>query len=566
MEFIAIKFWEFINRSKGWITLSFVIIGTFILRLPTIFIDYIHIDVITSYILAKRDLAGLSFTPNKGWVYHYLVKWSIILFGNSPSSFHFTGIIFVILTVLFIYLLGRKIYNKRNGTIAALLYGFIISSYNTEFLATNAEIIYNLFFVSTFYFFYLCIFEKRYICIFPFIISVILGIFTKFQGSFAFLAILAYLLLIKPAFAITIKTKKIKYYIIIISTMMILFLAIYYDFSYSKIFFQSSLNNSITRMINYVSNRGFSPLLIIGKLLWRSFHFTLYHSIIWIPALYYIYKFFTQKYKKNEKDAYIISIIVFLFLTIFIGGARLSVHYFIPVLPLLSILSANEILRRIDNVKAKKLFFKLIMLPVLFFFIWNVKDVYIAHFKPEWKHEESKIAFLFRIIAIGSHGEYLLPHKSLLPVLQYIGENTTEDDKLLVWPMGTEVIYFSGRRSVEPNYWYNEAALHAIVQKEKNDLSTFNRYEKTIIKKIKKLSPDYFVDVGSTSMIRKVLIYKKNNDPPYYFDINTAPMIRFGSFGGLNNFPKIIDFLNNNYDFAGNFGEAQVWKKRDRNK
>jgi hypothetical protein len=157
IEELSLKFWSFIVRGERWKSLLFVFAGAFILRIHTLFIDFIHIDVVTSYILVKRDLAGLNFEPNKGWLNHNFMKWSIQLFGDSTTSFHFTGIIFILLTMIFIILLGRKIYNTGAGIIAAMLYGFIISSYNTEFTATNGEVLYNLFlwghsiFVSFFY-------------------------------------------------------------------------------------------------------------------------------------------------------------------------------------------------------------------------------------------------------------------------------------------------------------------------------------------------------------------------------------------------------------------------------
>ncbi len=566
MENISVKFWDFLTKSDKWKVILFVFTGTFILRLPTLFIDYIHIDVITSYIIAQRDLAGLIFKPNKGPVYHSLVKWSIELFGDSPISFHFIGIIFVILTILFIYLLGKRIYGERAGLIAALFYGFIISSFQTEFLATNGEIIYNLFFVSSFYLFYILIFEKKTLYLAPLIISLLLGVYTKFQGSFAIFALLIYLIFAKPSFIIEKRTNIVKYYIVLALLSIITIILTIVDWNYTAVVFRGFLREKLTPMVNYVANRGFSPFHIIGKLLWRSFQFTLYHSIIWIPGIITIIKFFKNSEERKDSEAYIIVIAIFLFLTIFLGGARLSPHYFIPLLPPLSILSAKEVLGRIDTLRFKKIFSVILIVPVLFFFIWNIKDVYIGNFKPNWKHEESRCTFLFRIIVIGSHGEYLLPHKSLLPVLKYLQEKTDKNETIFVWPMGAEVVYYSKRRSATHSFWYNERALHAIVQKEKGNIDEFNKIENSFIQSVRKCDPDYFIDVGSTSMIRKVLIYKKKDDPPYYFDIDTAPMIRFGSFGGLDNFPGFVKFLNENFQYVGEFGKARIWKRSLRDK
>ncbi|HPX92504.1 MAG TPA: hypothetical protein PKZ93_13460, partial [Spirochaetota bacterium] len=60
---MADKFWNFVIYGERWKSLLFVFLGAFILRAHTLFIDFIHVDVVTSYILAKRDLAGLPFYP-----------------------------------------------------------------------------------------------------------------------------------------------------------------------------------------------------------------------------------------------------------------------------------------------------------------------------------------------------------------------------------------------------------------------------------------------------------------------------------------------------------------------
>ncbi len=100
------------------------------------------------------------------------------------------------------------------------------------------------------------------------------------------------------------------------------------------------------------------------------------------------------------------------------------------------------------------------------------------------------------------------------------------------------------------------------MQREKGDVDYYNNYQNAFIKEIKDNNPDCFVDVGSTSMIRKVLIYRKKTDPPYYFDWNTAPVVRFGSFASLDDFPEVIKYLNSNYRFTGNYGDGRIWVRK----
>jgi len=560
-EPVSLKFWSFIVRGERWKSLLFVFFGAFILRIHTLFIDFIHVDVVTSYILVKRDLAGLDFEPNKGWLNHYLLKWSIWLFGDSVTSFHLTGIIFILLTMVLIILLGKKVYNAGAGILAAMLYGFIISSYNTEFTATNGEVLYNLFYMGTFYFSYLFFIDRKYWALPATLFSVYLGYGIKVQGAFSLPAVFAYLIFVFPVFRSWFRIKASRFYLIMIPTLAGVFVLILIDWNYFHFVFDGALRNRIEPLVMYVSNRGFNPFMVLGKLLLRSVHFLLYHSVIWVPGVLAVVYYFRRNDRK-ESEGFIIAVTLALFASIFLGGARLSVHYFIILLPTLSILAAGYISERMDKpVFAKRAFFAFVI-PVIFFFSWNMKDAYIRHFAPELKQQEGNFAYYFRMIALASHGEYLLPHKSIVPVINYLQNNTPPDSKIMSWPMGTEIVYYSGRYSAGDSYWYNEGALYAIVQREKGNNKIYEDYQKGFVKHIKGLNPDCFIDVGATSMIRKVLVYRKKTDPPYYFDWNTAPVVRFGSFATLDDFPDIINYLNSNYDFAGNFGEGRIWVRK----
>ncbi len=561
IEVLSLKFWSFITGRERWKSLLFVFAGAFILRIHTLFIDFIHVDVVTSYVLVKRDLAGLDFFPNKNWLNHYLVKWSINFFGDSVASFHLTGIIFILLTMIFIILLGKKIFNTSAGIIAAMLYGFIISSYNTEFTATNGEVLYNLFFMSTFYFSYIAFIEKKIWGLVFAVLSVYAGYMIKVQGAFSLPAVCAYIIFIFPLYREKFRISVLRYYSILFSAAFAVLIIIFFDWNYLHMVFNGSLRNKIEPLVQYVANRGFNPFMVAGKLLLRAMHFILYHSIIWIPGILAIVGYFRKK-ERSEGEGFLVVITLALFASIFLGGARLSVHYFIPVLPTLSILAASYLEYRVAEPGFAKKAFLVFMIPVIFFFSWNMKDAYIKNFAPQLKQEEGKFAYYFRMIALASHGEYLLPHKSILPVLDYLKNSTSPDTTIMSWPMGTEVVYYSGRYSAGYSYWMNEGALYAIVQREKGNITVYEQYQKNFIKQVKSLSPDCFIDVGSTSMIRKVLVYRKKIDPPYYFDWNTAPVIRFGSFATLDDFPDVIKFLNSNYSFAGNFGDGRIWVRK----
>lgn len=555
------KFWKWIFTGDLRKTAIFVFTGAFILRAYTLFIDYIHIDVVTTYLIVKRDLAGMSFSPNKGWLNHLLFKWSIELFGDSVTSFHLTGIVFILLTMVFIFLLGRKIYNSGTGIAAAMLYGFIISSFSTEFTATNGEVLYNLFSMAAFYYFYIFVCDRKFYALPLVCISVFLGAGIKFQGIFSVLGIAGFIVFAWPFYLEKIKVKASRYFGILISACVIISLYCLLDWFYFHIVFNDAIRIFLAPKIMYVANRGYNPFMVIGKLFLRAFHFLLFHSIIWVPGTIYIIRFFRSP-EKEKGPAYIVVVTLMMSLTVFFGGARLSAHYFIVVLPVLAIPAAEELHRRFTAGIDLKRLTVLFVVAVLFFFSWNVREALARNFFPEWKQEEGAFTYYFRMVFLSSHGEYLLPHKSIMEAIDYVKKNTPPDAKIISWPMATEMVYYTGRYAADDAYWQNESALYAIVQREKGDTAVIENYQKSLIEKIIKLKPDCFVDVGSTAMIRKSLIYRKKTDPPYYIDFNTAPVVRFGSFGSMDDFPEVVDYLNRNYRFAGYFGMARIWVKK----
>lgn len=537
---------------------------TAVLRLPSVIVDFIHVDVLTSYLLAKRELLGLSFTMNKGWLYHQLMKFSIMHIADTPSSFHLMGLLFILGTMYGIYLLGKKIYDVRVGLFASFLYGIVISCYHTEYLAANGEIFYNLFNVLALYFYHCTVYEKKKGYILLVIIPCIASYLIKFQGIFIFSVLLLHFIIVYP---LTFDKKKyVQFYTYLIGFIIsAIVIGIGFAFilkAYYTIDIFAKIYSAVSGMYSYVANRGFNPLLILVKLLWRIYQFSVFHAFFWYPGIMMIIRFIKNfRLKKFDSGtAFLVYSALCFFILVFAAGSRLSVHYFIPIMPAIAILSAKQILD-VCSAKGKKLVCIQIMFTMLFFLVWHYRDLYIYMYNHNLKHNESKITEIFRMAVIGSYGEYLLPHKSLLPVIDYINANYP-DRTMLIWPMGTEIDYFTTGQSVVPSYWFNEGALFAIVQREKGNDAYIHNHEKKIIDIIREKKPDLFIDVGCTDMIKKVMVYRKKGEPAFYVNIHETPIVRLGRFAGLDDFVEIINYLNTHYVFKGYFGKARLWLRR----
>ena len=557
------NFYQLFHKNSS-VVFACICFSTIILRLPSVIIDFIHVDVLTSYLLAKRDLLGLSYSMNKGWLYHQLMKFSINYIADTPSSFHFIGLLFILMTMYGIYILAKKIYDSKTGLFAAFLYGTVISCYHTEYLACNGEIFYNLFNVFALYCYYVCVFEKKRIYIVLLVINIVASYLIKFQGIFILPIILTHFIFIYPLSFNNNDYRRFYKNLFIVIAIGLVTVATFLIIGY--VYFGFDFINFIYMAImgkyTYVANRGFNIFSVLIKLLWRVYQFSIFHAFFWYPGIILIAKFIHDfKNKKIDyKTLFILYVSVCFFILVFSGLGRLSVHYFIPIMPSIAILSSKQILY-VFSERGKRIVFMQLMFTIVFFFAWHYKDLYIYTCNPNLKHNESRLTEIFRIAIIGSYGEYLLPHKSLLPAIEYINKNYP-DSTMLIWPMGTEIDYFTTGESVIPSYWLNERALYAVVQREKGNEQYIHEYENYIIQLIIQYKPDLFVDVGSTDMIKKVMVYRKKGDPLFYFNIHATPIIHFGHFASLDDFPGIICYLNEHYTFNGYFGKSRIWIKK----
>ena len=533
-------FCQFILEKKPFTLLTLILSGIFLLRLPTLFVEYYDIDLLTSFLSAKNALAGLPFHENKGPLYHLILNASFKLFGLHGGSFHFAGIIIIALTSGFLYLLGKRMFSLRAGILAALLYGFLVSSFNRHFMAINGEMVYNLFFAASYYFFYRGFFEKKTAFYLPLALSLALAALTKFQGIWVFLSLLAFLIFVFPAFRFSDRARK-RYYLILTAALVTLTALAVLDWQITQIVFSGKIRDSFTSLIQYATVQGFSWLFPI-KLIHRAGMLMVYHAPLWIPALWVLIRFF-KKPGQDLKRAYLSTLFLFLFATIFITGDRLYFHYFVQLYPALALMAAPEILKFLEQKRLQKTFFLTLIIPMAFVFFWNVKDALITRFYPRAFYEEPQALYYFRLIFFGQEKDYLLPQKAYVPVLDYLKHNARPDDRLLVWPVGAELTYFSGLNPAVLSFWHEYEAIRVIQAFRKGNPEPLKNFENQMISWIRQANPHYFADVS------------------------LAPTVYFKRYGNLSdNFPGVRIYLDQAFDPVGQWEGVRLWKKRENEK
>lgn len=525
-----------INFKNSRLIFLWIIGAIFLLRLPTLFVEYYDIDVLTSFIAAKSKIQNEEYIENKGIVYHWILNQSFSLLGESYRSFHFVGILLVIFTSLFIYLLAKQMFCEKTGLLAAALYGIYISAFNRQFMAINGEIVYNLFFSAAFYYFYLFFFQKKYWTIPLLLVSLVLAAFTKFQGIWATVGIFLFVFFIHPFFIEEPQNRK-KYGIFVFVFFIISLIFITLDFFYFKILLNDSFFSKISSMYAYIATRGFDPLFFIVKFLHRFGFLSIMHSLIWIGSLVFLIRFFKQRDKKEE-HAYLVVLFFILFFSFWLSGIRLYFHYFMQVYPVIAIMAASVILPLWEQEKWKKKLKMAFLIPVLFFFVWNTKDALIVQFFPQAFYKEGKFLYHLRLILVGQDNDYLLPHPTYVEALDYLKKNAHPEEKIFVWPVGAEFIYFSGLKPAYPWFWNEDPAVYALEEEKRGNPQVKIQYQKDFQIFLEKIQADYFID------------------------ISTSPVIYFKKYGHFTeNFPEIHNFLKKNYIFVGIFGQVKIWKK-----
>ncbi len=535
------NFYNLFFYQKPWISLFAILVGIFILRLPTLFVEYYDIDLLTSFMGAKNALGGFPVSNNKGPLYQWVLNFSFSFFGVGGGSFHFIGIIIIIATSLALYFMGSTLFCKKSGIIAALLYGFCISAFNRQFMAINGEIVYNLFFVLGFLFFYHLVFLKKWVYFFPLIAVLIGAALTKFQGIWAVLALFIFIIFVFPAYKMSSPLLKKKYYQILTLFVFLVLVFIFVDWFYTQFLFSEDgfLRDQFLNLYNYAAVRGFSWLFPI-KLLHRVGMLVVYHFPLWIGAFFTLYSFF-KKNKKDFKLAYLATLLFFIFSTIFLTGDRLYFHYFVQLYPLLALLAAPKIKEVIlEKKNFQKAFFLSFMIPVFFIFVWNTKDTLITRLKPSFFYNEPKTLEIFRLAFLGQEKDYLLPHKVYLPFLDILKKEAKPQETILVWPVGAEVTYFSGLYSAVPNYWHEYEPIRILKGAKKGKTEDLKVLEQKMIAWIKEANPHYFMD------------------------ISLSPVVYFRQYGSLSdNFKEVRHYLDQNWFLLKEENGLMLWKKKE---
>jgi hypothetical protein len=214
------------------------------------------------------------------------------------------------------------------------------------------------------------------------------------------------------------------------------------------------------------------------------------------------------------------SLFILTFLMVFGGGARVYYHYFMAAYPSLCILAAVALTGSygtfISKIARKGIVITLI--PVMFFFTWNFKDIIIKHFVPSGFYNEGSAMFWFRAVFVSSVNDYLLPNESYLKTVDYIRKTTLPNDTIFVWGDGPQLYYFSDRRIAVKHVWPKNAAIRiqsAYDAKNDESLARAQSIENEFIRIMERRKPTLVIDTSPKGLFLGVTKFGEFTKYPY---------------------------------------------------
>jgi len=282
--------------------------------------------------------------------------------------------------------------------------------------------------------------------------------------------------------------------------------------------------------IFFAAGGNYSSADFILRFIHRQGILVLWHFILWVPAAVYTWHFLTRGFKGTDiKEAALMLFALTAWLSVFSGGSRFYFHYFITAYPFIALTAAISLARSDRRIIAliNRHMVKFIIIPALFFFLWNIKDIAVKHFYPESFYNENPVFSISRQLILGADKQYLLPDEAYRDAAEFIRKSTKPDEPVFVWGDGPYINYFADRRTGGMQQGLKRKGLRigSLYSDGRRDAILEARgIENRIIASIASKKPVIIADISSTGPggfnvplreSRHLYKYVRNN---YYFD------------------------------------------------
>jgi hypothetical protein len=498
------------HGKKTLLAVLLLFAASALFRMPTLFNDFYDVDelaaIVQTWEYMAGDIPGRDFAESKLPLYHAIFKFS---YAVSPLHgwvvVHAITIGIVFLTALFIFLIGRRLRDFRTGAIAGLFYAVMISSFNSQFMATNGEIVFNLPLSAGLYFFLRFLSGEGIARYLHLALAAAMGIAAsavKFHGLILFIFIGFFLVVCYPYFF----GRFTRRYAVLLASLASLAAAFFIADYFFTMRYAPRLASEFSGKLFYAAAKGLNPLVFIAKFVHRQGLLAVWHFALWAPAAVYLWRFIKKKGRTSGIEESAVAVyFIFAYLMAFAGGSRLYYHYFMIAYPALSIVAAVALSDL--NVKAvafaRRKLAALVLVPGLFFLAWNTKDVVIKHFYPAGFYNEGKVLYWARAALVGTFNHYLLPEASYLDACNFIRSVTAPSDRIFVWGDGPYLYYFTGRRLGTKHMWPKTRVIRArglYARGDAESLGAARSIEQEILGWIASKRPALFIDTSPNGL------------------------------------------------------------------
>lgn len=376
----------------------------------------------------------------------------LTIFGHTVEALRIGSTLFTILTLLVVFKLAKRLYGDAIGVLSAILYGLFSSGPLVQGSLANTEIFMMLPAVAATYIFYNAYKEDRKLYFFA--AGILSGIACLFKEAALpnFLLFLIFVTFVSGSLLSMDGAKKLlRRYLVLISgfivpiSMMLLFLYINGAF-YDYIIGTYNWNRSY-------GSHGFD--LFVRRLIDRGvYNLGREYSLLWFSAIIFI--FWTVLKERTIQNIYVILWILLSFVGVCLGSMFFP-HYFIQMIPSLSIAGAFGILELYKGFRSQVVVIKtvscLYALLLIFFFGYAVKTDYKFYlvFNPD---EISKEIY---------GGEMFVTSRK---IAQYVKERTQPSDYIYQNRWDAEVYFLAQRRT--PTKYIEHHAINATLNVTKS--------------------------------------------------------------------------------------------------
>ena len=416
-------------QKHFWLVLVLVIVAS---RLPTLGFPILNIDEadfgVQTAVWMQGGVPYVDFVEKKTLVIHSWFRGIFELFGTyNMIAVHLMDMLLILCTVAGVYLFTRYTAGEKTARWAALLYAFFQSFYDlNDFLSTTTESLMNLFAIFGAYIFFKSMREdKPGMSLFA---GAIVGMSVLAQGAGAALI---------PA--------------CIISTIWFWYEQDehhWFRYCEEAFLFLVGMAFPFALHMGYLSDVGglegflrwtweenlnsassaVSPWAFIGRGLFQGSKFFAASWVLWVLAGLAVVQFVRRHQWRVE--VIFLTLWVFLCLPAIALGGRFYLHYFLQLMPALTVLAAIGIVARVEP--------------------WLSRVPKTARLRAQYRRAFAAIVFVvpfvvFFILHVVQVVALRQEMKPLRALASYVQSRTTPDERIFVWGHDSDIYFFSRR-------------------------------------------------------------------------------------------------------------------------